>query len=273
MREDIVPGFHDKFDEYPFCIRLSGISYCDATYRIKRCCAPTYILEYVIEGKGTVINEGVTFYPKAGDVYLLHRGSNHEYYSDSMEPWTKIWFNISGSLVEALFTFYKLNKVTHIQGLDLSSLFFEMLEISKLKLDDRKEMLDLASLKFHEILIRISDKLKSSDTDVPLTLPQKIKKYIDKNIEELVTLEQLSTAFFISARQIMRVFKKDFGQTPYDYILSERIEISKSLLVYTKMPISDIAKKLRFSNQSHFCKTFKERAGQSPATYRKLTYI
>lgn len=84
MREDIV-SFPPN-NSLPFHVSMCGISYCDGTYRIARPNSTINNIEYVISGTGTVVVNGKTFYPCAGDVFFLKAGENHLYYSDSEQP-------------------------------------------------------------------------------------------------------------------------------------------------------------------------------------------
>src|SRR5690606_28313939 len=118
MREDIVSFLNEDTPmETPFFIEMTGISYCDETYRIARKNSPIYVFEYILEGGGTVIVEDKQFVARKGDVYILHRQSNHEYYSDKAKPWTKIWFNAVGTLIDSLMQVYGLNNINHITGI------------------------------------------------------------------------------------------------------------------------------------------------------------
>ena len=88
-----------KFDtNAPFCISMAGISYCDGGYRMDRKCSETSLIEYVISGCGTVEIGEKFHHVKAGDSYLLLESERHNYYSDSENPWIKIWFNFHGRL-------------------------------------------------------------------------------------------------------------------------------------------------------------------------------
>ena len=65
----------------PFEILLAGTSWCDGSYRIKRQCSEVMVVEYIISGSGVVKCDGKTYYPEAGDMYVLPIGSEHEYRS------------------------------------------------------------------------------------------------------------------------------------------------------------------------------------------------
>ncbi len=104
MRE-VLKSF-PKTDNTLFSIDLCGTSYCDGSYKMNRKKSPFFVFEYIISGTGTIVTKNGIVHPEAGDVYMLRAGEDHNYYSDADTPWTKIWFNIRGELVEKLVDMY-----------------------------------------------------------------------------------------------------------------------------------------------------------------------
>ena len=108
----------------PLKLLLAGFTHKDASYRIVRNgLDDIYVLEYVISGKGH-LHWGDKYYtPTAGDVYLLQPHVSHEYYSDPADPWEKIWFNLSGPLMDALCDAYRLHGVVYFHHCRLEKEF------------------------------------------------------------------------------------------------------------------------------------------------------
>ena len=268
MHEDIISFIEDSRKQYPFYIQMAGISYCDATYKIDRRNSDIYCFEYVIKGEGTIKINEQEFTAMQGDIYILPKGYNHFYFSDGKNPWTKIWFNIKGPLIDNLMQAYKLNNIYHVVNFDLSELFYKMFFSTQETNETTEEIFRKASLIFHEILLKIYYKVgnhKIIKNDIAMQLQQ----YIDDHIESNVSIKSLSNHVFKSPSQTIRIFKKEFGVTPYDYLLSKKIEIAKLLLTNTNMAIKQIAIKLKFADEHYFSNYFKLKTGRSPISYRK----
>lgn len=272
MHEDIVSFYSETLEDYPFSIEMAGISYCDGSYKIERNDSGIYCFEYIIKGQGTaVINEEV-YTPIEGDIYILHRGSNHKYFSDRENPWVKIWFNIKGELVDHLVQAYKINKICYICDLNLKDLFFRFLSIAKSTENTTEEIFNKASVVFHEIMINIYRHTKATrKINSPTALA--LKEYIDKRVSENISIRELSELVYKSPSQTIRIFKREFGLTPYDYLLKSKIETAKLMLINTNLQINDIAMKLNFADEHYFSNYFKSKTGISPARFRNNTRI
>ncbi|WP_437543646.1 helix-turn-helix transcriptional regulator [Sorangium sp. So ce367] len=65
------------------------------------------------------------------------------------------------------------------------------------------------------------------------------------------------------------LFKHAYHQTPYQYVLSRRIEKAMAMLRDERLSIAEIALACGFSNQGHLTTAFKRRTGTTPGAYRK----
>ena len=73
---------------------------------------------------------------------------------------------------------------------------------------------------------------------------------------------------FISRTHLAARFKQITGMTLTDFILSEKTEEAKRLLISTDKSLLAIGEYLGFSSQSHFTKVFKKYSGKTPSEYR-----
>jgi len=102
-----------------------------------------------------------------------------------------------------------------------------------------------------------------------LTVVDKIKQYIAKNMGSDFSREDIAKFFHMNPDYLTRIFKKEAGMSISDYIIQERIRIAKDLLVNTNMPISEIVSFIGYSNFSHFSKIFKKATNMNPLDFRK----
>ena len=257
--------FNYNIEDGPFNVCLSGISYCDGNYSIKRNKSSISVIEYVQKGKGTVIVDGKEFIAAKGDVYIIPAGSSHEYFSSEEDPWIKTFFNIKGPLFLDLLRDYSLDDVCVIKNCDVKDLFEEIYRFSSSK-NLSEDFNSKMALKIHELLIEIKRVLVLQGQKDELL---NIKQYIDKNYDRIVSNDELSEKFYRSNDYIIKAFSRRFGKTPYEYQLEQKIIAAKNLLLHTSLSIKEISERLGYSNQHYFSALFKQKCLMSPLQYRK----
>ncbi len=89
------------------------------------------------------------------------------------------------------------------------------------------------------------------------------KNLLTNNLNEKISLTEISKQLGINKSHFIRIFKKRTGLTPHAYRNLKRIELAKELLKQNR-PIRDIAYKTGFSDQSHLNRRFKQFTGFTP---------
>ncbi len=243
---------------------LCGTTFPDKNYMIYRPSSKVWCIEYVESGSGTVQLDDETFYPKAGDSYFLHARKRHHYYSNSDDPWTKHFINISGKLADNLIEGYGLSSTAHFEGLDLGNELKQIKEIAKKGgMDNTPELIAI----LNTIFLKMHASLKKEDE--LSSMGAEMKDFLNTQITSKFHLELLCKHISKSESQTIRIFKKIFGITPYTYVLNKKIEFAKKLFVDTNLSVKEVAAKLCFSDEYYFSNIFKDKAGCSPSEYRK----
>lgn len=97
----------------------------------------------------------------------------------------------------------------------------------------------------------------------------KIDTYIEENIGNNISVDDLADLLRCSKFYFLREFKKLTGATPYQYLMSKRLEQAKALL--SSENIAVVAHELGFNDQSHFTRAFKNHFGLTPGQFLKQT--
>lgn len=99
-----------------------------------------------------------------------------------------------------------------------------------------------------------------------------VDKCIDliiENIHNKISVAELAEALNVSPNYLSKVFHEKMGETIVDYSKKTKIQMAKTQLLYTDIPLKEIAYSLGFSSQSHFGKVFKDVTGMTPLDYKK----
>jgi AraC-like DNA-binding protein len=92
---------------------------------------------------------------------------------------------------------------------------------------------------------------------------------VDSRYSEPLDLKALARAAHVSPRHFSRSFRRVFGETPYQYLLSRRLERARHLLRTTDLSVAEICLAVGFTSVGSFTTTFTRHVGVSPTTYRK----
>ncbi|MDA8235538.1 MAG: PocR ligand-binding domain-containing protein [Clostridia bacterium] len=131
---------------------------------------------------------------------------------------------------------------------------------------NRIEEIDLAAAKALE---RYLEAVQKNNKVKNRQVIDGIKKFIRKNYQTNLTLEEIASSVYLSPYYASRVFKEDQNITIMDYLTKVRMEEAKKLLRNPSYQIDDIAEKLGYNDASYFSKVFRRNEGVSPKQYRK----
>ncbi|UOG75785.1 AraC family transcriptional regulator [Hymenobacter tibetensis] len=96
-----------------------------------------------------------------------------------------------------------------------------------------------------------------------------VVQYIKQHLTEQITVEKLSALACMSKATFFRVFKRELGLTPIEYIIQERLAEAKRLLRNPLTSVADVCFRAGFNNTAYFQKLFKQYEGMTPGLYKK----
>lgn len=109
------------------------------------------------------------------------------------------------------------------------------------------------------------EKVAHGRTEVLL---ERAKEFIHFNLNRKIDIEEISSAANMSKYHFIRLFSKQFGMTPHQYVLSNKINRVKRELELGDNA-ANIAFKYGFSDLSHLNRNFKNTFGITPTQYQK----
>ena len=135
---------------------------------------------------------------------------------------------------------------------------------------DRRFSEALAFVVAHELL-RTYTQSSGSPVRGGLALRQQriMTSYIEEHLAEAVPLGALAKLVNLSPYHFCRAFKQSFGVPPHHYHKLRRVERAKILLANPRLPITNIALILGFTETSAFSSAFRRMTGTTPSAYRR----
>lgn len=169
--------------------------------------------------------------------------------------------NISGSGFQRIITVTQKRQTIRLK---LASLFQEL----DRDIANKESVTEKIRMLFDFIELNgIQHDWPSSTDDLPMNLLH-IKKFIEFNYSNPVSINDLADLSRMNKYALIRQFHAAFGMTPSKYLVNLRVNHAKKMLQHDQN-IADIAVSSGFYDQSHFGKTFKAYTGVTPAAFRR----
>lgn len=254
-------------DTHPFYIISYGKTLKDVPCYQIRMNSPIFCIQYVISGSGKIIYNDKLYNLEAGDIFLLHEGSNHIYYSNPDNHFERIWFNFEGELSRSLINIYKLNDTVVFPKVNSLKLMQKIYKACR-STSDPLEYKRITTPLFLELIQFIAANKQQTHSIAYTKEVERIRLYIERRITENIKIQDIAEKFSFSPEHIIRIFKKIHGITPHQYILQSKIRLAMVMLKTSTSTIDEIAENLNFTNSQHFSTQFKKITGYNPTQYR-----
>jgi AraC-like DNA-binding protein len=98
---------------------------------------------------------------------------------------------------------------------------------------------------------------------------RRVKDRIDRDFAQPLDVEALAAGAHMSAGHLSREFKKAYGEPPYAYLMTRRIERAMTVLRRGDLSVTDVCFAVGFSSLGTFSTRFTELVGVSPSTYKR----
>lgn len=119
-------------------------------------------------------------------------------------------------------------------------------------------------------VIERSPSLRRLDTLVRL---RRVRDRIDREHAQPLDVETLARDVHMSAGHLSRAFKAAYGESPYSYLMTRRIERAMVLLRTTESSVTEVCLAVGCSSLGTFSTRFSELVGVPPSVYRDETML
>lgn len=218
----------------------------------------SYAISFCLSGKITYIHNGKRFVSDPEHAVLLPKGQDYELHCNASGEFPVINFYCTDDYCpDEFFTVPISNIEPYLND-------YEMLQhLAMLRKTDYR-VKSLAVL--YNIVSRLATEVKPSSFNPVLT---PAIEYIEENIDRAdLNLTSLANVSRISEVYLRRLFNREFGVSPKQYITTLRISRAKQLLKNSGTPVSQVAEECGYSSVYHFSRAFKTATGYTPSEYR-----
>jgi AraC-like DNA-binding protein len=247
---------------------IDFVSYDLSNHHFPRHFHDHYVIEIVVRGTDSFYCNGVNYIAEANELVCINPGEVHTgntvgntnlWYYSLCPGWEKL-LEVATSLhihLPADFNFEHTVSNRPLFAQKMTALFQSFgktnnnLEQQELLVDCMKELLEPSST-------HAEIKPLTNDTRVKMLM-----EYIRVHFRDDISLQQLSSLVNLNPYHLIRLFKRNTGLSPYDYLLVTRTEYGRQLL-RSGYAVKDAATASGFYDTSHFSRSFRKFAGVSP---------
>ena len=228
-------------------------------------------LFYIVGGKGQFLIQDQLYPVDVNNLVIINPNVLHTEVSLDAHPMEYIVLGIEGMELTASGGYNgQFTILDHFESVDISGCLRNILREMRQKKNGYK---DVCQAYMDILIIRLMRNTALAVLAEPQTASENrqcaaVRRYIDLHYKEPLTLEQLADEAHMNKYYLSHSFKREYGVSPINYMISRRIEESKYLLAETDLSMSQIAQLLGFSSLSYFSQVFRKTQDTSPMEYR-----
>ncbi len=98
---------------------------------------------------------------------------------------------------------------------------------------------------------------------------RRVRDFIVEHLAKDICLNDLAELTNLTSKHFAHAFKQSTGLPPHQYLIAQRIEVSKHRLIEERTNLAQIALECGFTDQSQFTATFRKAVGVTPGTWRR----
>ena len=210
---------------------------------------------YVISGDVTYESAEERRSMKPGYLYAL---PSTEQYRVRRNP----ALDFTCTYLHVVFSQYRVNGLIELDVPEDSCLHEMILAVQKAISEKRIELLEQLAEAF-ALFLKVNEHFIQNSR-----MLTQVQQYIVSHISEEMTIEQLSALFSYHPNYFIRLFRKETGYTPYQYIIQQRMQYAVTQL-NIGLPNDAVCYACGYTDSSTFTRAFRKYYGVAPQKYRK----
>lgn len=209
-----------------------------------------YLIHYIVNGKGKVIINNQEYHLEKGQYFLIKKGDNASYVSDTDDPWHYIWVTFDGNFAKNFSDFNTIGNISPEIFMNLMTVFHK---------ENYKEEYIISQIYLLYIQISKGEEIKPT--------PDKIKDYIDTNYEKKLLVDDIAKNFNINRKHLTKIFTERFGMSTKKYITHIKMQNALTMLK-NGATVKYTAEHLCYDDPFTFSKAFKREMGYPPKSLK-----
>lgn len=248
-----------------FYVELAGEYFGIFDYKVERDFFESLLIMYIEKGVLEVEQNEKTFHVREDEIVLIDCRSPQRY--SSKDPITFKWIHIKGNSV---FAYSELLNSHFGEQMVIKAPFPFVQELNFLLglIRTRSSLEHTKSTAIHRLLGILAETGSRQTKSINTTLAT-AETFLRHNYGNQISIPDVADHVGLSVYYFTHQFKKQYGISPYEFLIAQRISNAKRLLLNSEMSVKDIAAACGYNNPSIFISTFKSRVGSTPSIFRR----
>lgn len=242
-------------------------------------------LNLFLQGDIRFFIDGETFKPTHGDLFLMNNTQIHGPKIMSNSTYERAIIHFSPKMVQTfsnqtteLLNIFHQKKGLHLSEEEISEFVTITDKLVELERDGMEEFGNnlLQQAYLAQILVMINrNKYRKVQEDSFLInhelspLMQEIIQFIQKHLDQHISLAMIEKSFKLNKHYLNRMFKKELDTSIYSFIQLNKISLAKKLL-HEEMDVNTVCEQLGYKDYTTFARAFKRVTNLSPKNYVKI---
>ncbi|CAI6083126.1 helix-turn-helix transcriptional regulator [Cohnella sp. JJ-181] len=232
------------------------------------------VFQYTVRGEGLLRIGGQTYAVPRHHAFLIGIPGDHEYRFDASraETWSYRWIRFESKGMGGAWKEWmdRLGPVLELAPDAEPMLLLESLyaDASTDRLKDRYEV----SQRIYEWMASLQRYCAGRKQPSLAALPEpyrRVADYMDGHYAEDLTLDRLADVAGMTRTHVCKMFARNAGMTPIEYLRNRRMEKAAELLRQSGLPVKDIAARCGYPSVGYFGKVFLKVTGMQPTAFRE----
>ena len=260
-----------KFQDLYLC--FCGVSECEPCHSFGPAIRPSYILHYILSGTGVYQVGSRKYKIQKGQGFLIEPEAVTFYQADERQPWTYLWVGFAGTQAEMFLQDLGLNSSQHVfqsrHGDELKRIVTDMLKNNTFS-QTHQYYLQSLLYEFFAVLSRDVQMEAVTEENRESVYVKKAANYIQNNYDRGTGVAEIADYTGVSRSYLYKVFSKNLGVSPKEFLTRLRLVRSRELLELTELSVEGVAMSCGYQDALVFSKAFKQETGMPPSHYRKM---
>lgn len=226
-----------------------------------------YKLHYVHSGEGWLRPNRREYRITAGQLFACFPGETVFYRADAAQPWEYSWVAFDGLNAEQYLRragFRPDHLVIDCPNKPLIENAFR--EILSTKGDTANHDLNYIGYLYLVLASIVDYSGNDSDTSNAHKYVKIAIRYIRENYQRDISIEEIATYLSLDRKYFSKVFKRETGSSPMEYLIQYRIDKACELLQSSTLSVAEIAAAVGYTSQFSFSRVFKKHMNVAPSS-------